>query len=82
VNSTVIVALIGAAATVATAIGGYIASYFAGIRLQEANRELDVETHRHEGELAEKAQAHERQLRQGERAYEDRKPAWSASGRL
>src|SRR5215218_266987 len=76
VNSTVIVALIGAVATVATAIVGYIVNYRAGVRLHEANRELADETHRHERELAEKGQAHERQLRQGERAYEDRKATY------
>ena len=63
-TSTEIVALIGAASTVGVAVSSYGFNYVAANRNSEANRQL-----------AEDAQAHERQLRQAERGYEDKKAA-------
>jgi hypothetical protein len=69
VNSTEVVAIIGASSTVGVAVAGYGFNYLAAGRLAR-------QAQQHERQLADAAHAHERQLRQGERAYDDRKTTY------
>lgn len=68
-STTEVVAIIGAGSTLGVAVAGYAFNYFTAGRLAR-------DAHQHERELADAAQAHERQLRQGERAYGDHKTAY------
>jgi hypothetical protein len=75
-NTTELVAVIGAISTPAVAIAGYVFNERRVREDRKSTRDLSVESHRHERELAEAARAHERQLRVGERLYDDKKETY------